>query len=53
MILQSYSWVYIWRKPFFKRYIHPSVHSSAIYNSQDMEATWTSISRQMDEEVVI
>ena len=28
-----------------KRYIYPSVHSSTICNSQDMEATWMSINR--------
>ena len=29
------------------RYLHPSVHCCIIYNSQDMEATQTSISRWM------
>ena len=28
-----------------KRYMNPNVHSSIIYNSQDMEATWVLISR--------
>ena len=28
----------------------PSVHSSAIYSSQDMEATYVSTDRQMDKE---
>ena len=28
-----------------KRYMHPSVHSSIIYNTQDMEATQVSINR--------
>ena len=28
-----------------KRYMHPNVHSSTIYNSQDMEATKMSIDR--------
>ena len=28
-----------------KRYLHPSVHSSAIYNSQDMEATHVPLNR--------
>ena len=32
--------------------MHPSVHSSTIYNSQDMEATYTSIDRGMDKDVV-
>ena len=33
--------------------MHPNVHCSTIYNSQDMEATQTSISRVMDKEDVI
>ena len=28
-----------------KRYMHPNVHSSMIYNSEDMEATLVSINR--------
>ena len=36
-----------------KRYRDPSVHCSAICNSQDMEATYTSINRGMDKEVVV
>ena len=35
-----------------KKYIYPNVHSSTIYNSQDMEATQTSIYRWMDKDVV-
>ena len=35
-----------------KRYIHPSVHHSTIYNSQYMEATYISLNRKMDKEVV-
>ena len=35
-----------------KRCMHPSVHWSAVYNSQDMEATWMSIDRGMDKEDV-
>ena len=31
----------------FVRYMHPSVHSSTIYNFQDMEATLISINRGM------
>ena len=34
-----------------KRYIHPNVHSSTIYNSQDTEATQVCINRQMDKDV--
>ena len=33
--------------------MHPCVHSSAIYNSQDMEATAVSIDRGMDKEDVV
>ena len=35
-----------------ERYMHPEVHCSAIYNSQDMEATSVPISRGMDKDVV-
>ena len=31
-----------------KRYVHPSVHSSTVYNSQDVETTSTPIDRCMD-----
>ena len=33
--------------------MHPNVHSGTIYNSQDMEATYTSINRGMDKEDVV
>ena len=36
-----------------ERHVYPSVHHSTVYNSQDMEATQTSIGRQMDKEVVV
>ena len=36
-----------------KRYIHPSVHCSSIYNSQDMEAAYMSIGRGVDKEDVL
>ena len=32
--------------------MHPSVHSSTIYSSQDMEATYMSISRGLHRDVV-
>ena len=32
--------------------MHPSVHCSTIYNSQAMEATCLSISRELDKDVV-
>ena len=35
-----------------KRYMHPNVHSSTIYNNEDMEATLMSINRWMDKEDV-
>ena len=31
----------------------PNVHCSTVYNSQDMEATLMSISRQMDKKAVV
>ena len=31
----------------------PSVHCSTVYNSQDLEATYMSISRQMDKKAVV
>ena len=42
MTLQPYSWAYILEKkkkhdP--KGYMHPNVHCSPVYKSQDMEAT--------------
>ena len=36
-----------------KRYMHPSVHCSTIYNSQDKETTQMSINRAMDKEDVV
>ena len=33
--------------------MYPSVHSSIIYNSQDMEATYMPINRRMDKEDVV
>ena len=36
-----------------RRYVHPGVHSSTIYNSQDMETTQVPINRQMDKEDVV
>ena len=55
MIQQSHSWQYIQKNENtnLKRYMHPNVHSSTIYDSQDMEATQVSISRQTDKEDVI
>ena len=45
MIEQFYSWVYIWKtkKQYLylkkKKYMDPTVHSSIIYNFQDMLVT--------------
>ena len=36
-----------------KRYTYPNVHSSSIFNSQDMEATQESMNRWMDIENVV
>ena len=38
MILQSHSWVYARKdeNSNLKRYMHPNIHSSTIYDSQDM-----------------
>ena len=33
--------------------MHLNVHCSTIYNSQDTEATWVSISRETDKEDVV
>ena len=33
--------------------MHPDVHYSTIYNSQDIEATYMSISRGVDKEDVV
>ena len=33
--------------------MHPNVHCSTIYNSQDMEATWKSTDRWMEKEDVV
>ena len=35
-----------------RRYMHPNIHSSTIYNSQHMEANQVSINRQTDKEEV-
>ena len=37
----------------YKLYMYPNVHSSTIYNSQDMEETWMSTDRWMDKEDVV
>ena len=37
----------------WKRHMHPNVHCSTVYNSQDMEATLMPISRWMDKIAVV
>ena len=37
----------------WKRHVYPNVHCSTVYNSQDMAATWMSISRWMDKKAVV
>jgi len=36
-----------------KRYVYPNIHSSTIYNSQDMEATSMPIDKWMDKEYMV
>ena len=54
--LQSFKWLYgnvfakISLNSNLKRYMHANIHSSAIYNSQDMEATQGPMDRQMDKD---
>ena len=49
MILQSHSWVYNLEKLITnsKKFMHPNVLTSTIYNSQDMETTQVPINRQL------
>ena len=53
MIQQSHSWTYIQRNPYWKMYMHPDIHCSTIYNSQDMEEAYLSNDREMDKEDVV
>ena len=41
MIQQSHFWAYTLKTQKSKRYMCPNVHSSAIYDSQDMGPTYT------------
>ena len=55
MIQQSNSEAYIQKKLIgahasfhthaLERYVHPNVHGSTVYNSQDVEATYVTINR--------
>ena len=40
--------IYLEKKHDPKGYMHPNVHCSTVYNSQDMEATYMSINRGMN-----
>ena len=37
----------------WKKHMYLNIHRSTVYNSQDMEATLMSISRQMDKKAVV
>ena len=50
MTQQSHSWTYIQRNPYWKMYMHPDIHCSTIYNSQDIEEAYLSNDREMDKE---
>jgi len=50
MIQQSHSGHISGQNSNPKRYTHPKVHSSTIYNSQDIQANYTFIHRWVDEE---
>ena len=55
MIQQFQSW-HISRKDEnsnLKRYMHPNVHSSIIYNSQDVDTTQVPINRRLVQEDVV
>jgi len=52
MIQQSH--FFIFRKKLFQRHMHPSVHSSTIHNSQNMETnSLMSINRRMGTEEMV
>ena len=50
MTLQPHFWAYTQRKHNLKEYMHPNVHFSTVYYSQDMEAVSMSINRGVDKE---
>ena len=39
MSLESHSWAYVQKRQnvYLKTYMYPNIHSSTIYNTQDME----------------
>ena len=46
-------WVYIWRNPDLKEYVHPYVQCSIIYNSHDVEAAQVPTTRWLDKKAVM
>ena len=52
MTQQSHFSADIWKRWKIIRNLRPYVHSSIVYNSQDMEATQVSINKQMDKDMV-
>ena len=46
------TWFQSGEKHNLKRSMHPDIHCSTVYSSQDMEATQMSIDRGMDKDVV-
>ena len=52
IIQLPHNWAYIWTKLLFKKIHAPHIHNSTIHNSQDMEITYPSIDRWMDNDVV-
>ena len=49
MTLQSHSWTYNWRKTWSERIHAPQCSLLRFNNSHDMEVTYVSINRGMDE----
>ena len=53
MTQQSHYWAYTLKNHNSKRHMHPNVHYSTIYNSQDIEATLTTMNRWIANTVVV
>ena len=53
LFLQSHSWAYVQRNTWPQRNRHRNAPGSTVYNSQDMQTTYMSISRGMNEEDVV
>ena len=45
--------IYLEKNRNSKSYLHTSVHCSSVYNSQDMEATYMPVNREMDKDDVM